>query len=63
MQQEEFEVLESIYPEYISMQNSEGHIKLEIPVEFEMPRPVIIIEEMSLMDKISPQETLNLSST
>ena len=42
------------------MQNSEGHIKLEIPVEFEMPRSVII-EEVTLMDKIPPRETLNLS--
>ena len=42
------------------MQNPEGHIKLEIPVEFEMPRSVII-EEVTLMDKISPRETLNLS--
>lgn len=45
------------------MQNSDGHIKLEIPVEFEMPRSVIIEEDIqrSLMDKISPRETLNLS--
>ena len=42
------------------MQNSEGHIKLEIPVEFELPR-FVIIEEVTLMDKISPRETLNLS--
>jgi E3 ubiquitin-protein ligase RNF14 len=41
------------------MQNSEGHIKLEIPVEFETPRSVIIKEDT--MDKISPRETLNLS--
>jgi E3 ubiquitin-protein ligase RNF14 len=44
------------------MQNSEGHIKLEIPVEFEMPRSVIIdSEKVTMMDKISPRETLNLS--
>jgi hypothetical protein len=42
------------------MQNSEGHIKLEIPVEFGMPRSVII-EEVTLIDKASPRETLNLS--
>ena len=55
--------LQSIYPEYISMQNSEGHIKLEIPVEFETPRSVIIEEVIptSLTDKTSPRETLNLS--
>ena len=45
------------------MQNSEGHIKLEIPVEFETPRSVIIEEVIptSLTDKTSPRETLNLS--
>jgi E3 ubiquitin-protein ligase RNF14 len=42
------------------MQSSEGHIKLEIPVEFEMPRSVIIKED-TMMDEISPRETLNLS--
>ena len=42
------------------MLNSEGHIKLEIPVEFGMPRSVII-EEITLMEKASPRETLNLS--
>ena len=53
------------------MQNSEGHIKLEIPVEFEVPRSVIIedisipISTVSLRgeDKISSEsrETLILS--
>ena len=45
------------------MQNLEGHIKLEIPVEFETPRSVIIEEVIptSLTDKTSPRETLNLS--
>lgn len=42
------------------MQNSEGHIKLEIPVEFGMPRSVVI-EELTPMDNTSPRETLNLS--
>jgi E3 ubiquitin-protein ligase RNF14 len=42
------------------MQNSEGHIKLEIPVEFGVPKSVII-EEVTLMDKTSLRETLNLS--
>lgn len=42
------------------MQNLEGHIKLEIPIEFGMPRSVII-EELTLLDKTSSRETLNLS--
>lgn len=53
------------------MQNSQGHIKLEIPVEFEVPRSVIVEEDIlmspissaptSLEDKISSRETLILS--
>jgi E3 ubiquitin-protein ligase RNF14 len=53
------------------MQNSQGHIKLEIPVEFEAPRSVIVEEDIlmspistaptSLEDKISSRETLVLS--
>ena len=45
------------------MQKSEGHIKLEIPVEFETPRSVIIEEviPISLADRTSPRETLSLS--
>jgi E3 ubiquitin-protein ligase RNF14 len=38
-----------------------GHIKLEIPVEFEVPRS-IIIQEVIPIDKIPPRETLNLSA-
>lgn len=43
------------------MQNSEGHIKLEIPVEFGTPRSVIIKEDTMMDNMISPRETLNLA--
>lgn len=42
LQQEEYEVLESIYPEYVSSQLKDGTLKLEVPVEFDQPRHVII---------------------
>jgi E3 ubiquitin-protein ligase RNF14 len=45
------------------MHNSGGHIKLEIPVEFEMPRSVIIEEDnpiSPLEDKKSLRETLSV---
>ncbi|KAF8168338.1 hypothetical protein B0H34DRAFT_855092 [Crassisporium funariophilum] len=71
LQNEEFEVLESIYPEYISSQNMDGILKLEIPVEFESPVSITIAEDSpssptSMMpespDKKSTSETLVLSA-
>jgi len=44
------------------MQNSGGHIKLEIPVEFEIPRSVIIEEDNPIEDRKSLRETLTLSA-
>lgn len=50
------------------MQNSAGHIKLEIPVEFEMSRAVVIEEDSpistatSLEDRKPLRETLILSA-
>ncbi|KJA25944.1 hypothetical protein HYPSUDRAFT_340249 [Hypholoma sublateritium FD-334 SS-4] len=37
LQREELDVLESIYPEYISSAQPNGHLKFEIPVELEQP--------------------------
>ncbi|KAF9036464.1 hypothetical protein BDZ89DRAFT_1100630 [Hymenopellis radicata] len=42
LQQEEWEVLESIYPDCVSSQICNGSLKLEIPVEFGEPRNVAI---------------------
>ncbi|KAJ2928966.1 hypothetical protein H1R20_g8231, partial [Candolleomyces eurysporus] len=42
LQQEEFEVLESIYPEYVSSQLNDGTLKLEVPVELERNRKLTI---------------------
>lgn len=42
LQLEELEVLESIYPECISSQKSDGTLKLEIPIEFGIPRSVTV---------------------
>ncbi|KAF8971579.1 hypothetical protein BDZ97DRAFT_1252221 [Flammula alnicola] len=42
LQKEEIEVLESIYPEYISSRNSDGILNLEVPVELGSPRFVDI---------------------
>ncbi|KAF9451772.1 RWD-domain-containing protein [Macrolepiota fuliginosa MF-IS2] len=46
MQQQEYEVLESIYPECISSQIRAGLLKLDVPIELGDPRPV----------KVEPQE-------
>ncbi|KAF9014946.1 hypothetical protein BDQ17DRAFT_1385785 [Cyathus striatus] len=42
LQKEEYEVLESIYPECVSGQATDGTLKLEIPIEFESPIDVVI---------------------
>ncbi|KAJ4476743.1 hypothetical protein J3R30DRAFT_3488613 [Lentinula aciculospora] len=42
LQREELEVLESIYPDYLSTDISKGSVKLEIPVELEDPRQVFV---------------------
>ncbi|TFK23127.1 RWD-domain-containing protein [Coprinopsis marcescibilis] len=45
LQSEEFEVLESIYPECVSSQITEGTLKLEVPVEFDGPRKLLIVQD------------------
>ncbi|KAF9535579.1 hypothetical protein CPB83DRAFT_865808 [Crepidotus variabilis] len=46
MQKEEYEVLESIYPEYVSSQSLDGTLKLEIPVEFATAKSVLVSEPL-----------------
>ncbi|KAI0082237.1 hypothetical protein K474DRAFT_1688223 [Panus rudis PR-1116 ss-1] len=48
MQQEEWEVLESIYPDYLSGDPSKGSMKLEIPIEFSQPRSIVSPENKLL---------------
>ncbi|KAH8100545.1 RWD-domain-containing protein [Cristinia sonorae] len=49
LQSEEWEVLASIYPDYVSNNTSRGVLKLEIPIEF--PEPCIVT---SLDEDITP---------
>ncbi|KAF9480441.1 RWD-domain-containing protein [Pholiota conissans] len=44
---EEFEVLESIYPEYISSKTLDGFVKFEIPVELTNSNSIVISEPIS----------------
>ncbi|KAF9042083.1 hypothetical protein BJ165DRAFT_1349187 [Panaeolus papilionaceus] len=53
LQREEYEVLESIYPEFITSTTSDSILKLEIPVEFSEPRTVLISESTSLTPSTS----------
>ncbi|KAF9560213.1 RWD-domain-containing protein [Agrocybe pediades] len=68
MQAEEFEVLESIYPEFISSQNLDGAIKLEIPVQLGGSKSVVISEPAqsaaitSLPTKKLTLQTISLST-
>lgn len=47
LQEEEWEVLQSIYPDYLSGGSTNGTIKIEIPVELSEPRFVVPLEEGS----------------
>ncbi|KAJ3508059.1 hypothetical protein NLJ89_g5962 [Agrocybe chaxingu] len=68
MQKEEFEVLESIYPEYISSQTQEATLRLEVPIELGSSTSVIISEPRSpqpsangLLAKKSTVQTVTLA--
>ncbi|KAL9715726.1 hypothetical protein Ac2012v2_000168 [Leucoagaricus gongylophorus] len=65
MQQEEFEVLESIYPECIASQMSDdGLLALEIPIEFNDTRLVKIVPQVLSSSTISsPRIPYHLSSS
>lgn len=66
LQKEEFDVLESIYPECISSQITEGTLKLEIPIEFEEPRNVNLTKDCpsspTTMSCDRPSESVTLST-
>ncbi|KAF9480439.1 hypothetical protein BDN70DRAFT_894128 [Pholiota conissans] len=53
LQQEEFEVLESIYPEYISKRHSDSRVLLElqVPIGFAVARPIELFEPVSLEER------------
>ncbi|CCM02196.1 uncharacterized protein FIBRA_04276 [Fibroporia radiculosa] len=48
LQEEEWEVLESIYPECVSSDMANGNVKLEIPIEFLEPRSIAVVSDRSL---------------
>ncbi|KAG6885947.1 hypothetical protein C0993_007449 [Termitomyces sp. T159_Od127] len=54
LQHEEYEVLESIYPECISNEMTNKSLRLEIPVEFGAPRIVRVEQDTSLTQCDSP---------
>ncbi|KAI0042668.1 hypothetical protein FA95DRAFT_1635888 [Auriscalpium vulgare] len=47
LQREEWEVLESIFPDCVSSASGNGMKKLEIPVELGDPRPVLVTDDLS----------------
>ncbi|KJA25945.1 hypothetical protein HYPSUDRAFT_64171 [Hypholoma sublateritium FD-334 SS-4] len=63
MQKEEFDVLESIYPEYVSSQTLGGSVKLEIPVEFSSPKSVVLSEHSPWLDAAAQQDRKATSIT
>ncbi|KAF8895056.1 RWD domain-containing protein [Gymnopilus junonius] len=67
MQKEELEVLESIYPEFLSSRSVDRIIKFEIPVEFGILKPVAIAESrqpstLRLSEEKPTLQTLSLSA-
>ncbi|GLB36376.1 putative RWD [Lyophyllum shimeji] len=66
LQREEYEVLESIYPECVSSEITGNSLRLEVPVEFDQSRTVCVVQDEALAtsntSKIDPRMTLSLSS-
>ncbi|TFK41398.1 hypothetical protein BDQ12DRAFT_647377 [Crucibulum laeve] len=64
LQKEEYEVLESIYPECVSSQIIDGSLKLEIPIEFGEPRVVKILQDNAVASSSADTkpETISLST-
>ncbi|EFI28584.1 ring finger protein 14 isoform 2 [Coprinopsis cinerea okayama7 len=61
LQREEFEVLESIYPDCVSSNEiTEGTLKLEVPIEFEGERKVFITQDAVL---VSPTNDLSSNAS
>ncbi|PPR01177.1 hypothetical protein CVT24_006053, partial [Panaeolus cyanescens] len=54
LQKEEYEVLESIYPEFISSTTADAILKLEVPVEFSGSKTTLISE--STLASITPDD-------
>ncbi|KAF8649731.1 hypothetical protein AX16_005503 [Volvariella volvacea WC 439] len=64
LQQEEYEVLESIYPECVSNEFVDSILKLEVPIQFDSARRVTIVADGSLgQSKIGEGNTVSLSLT
>ncbi|KAJ3750098.1 RWD-domain-containing protein [Lentinula detonsa] len=61
LQKEELEVLESIYPDYVSGGISKRSVKLEIPVELASPHQIFIEETTQTGSSTSSIESLTLS--
>ncbi|KAH6917635.1 ring finger protein 14 isoform 2 [Coprinopsis sp. MPI-PUGE-AT-0042] len=64
LQQEEFEVLESIYPECVSSEIIDGSFKLEVPVDFGESKDVVITQgpEVNNSTQEPQYELLSLST-
>ncbi|KAF5355942.1 hypothetical protein D9756_004264 [Leucocoprinus leucothites] len=63
MQREEFEVLESIYPECIASQMNDGMLKLEVPIELCDTRLVEVVPQgLSSSNKLLSSQSLRLST-
>ncbi|KAI0690685.1 RWD-domain-containing protein [Cytidiella melzeri] len=60
LRNEEWEVIQSIYPDYISSSANGGVIKLEIPVELPQPTEVIITAEGDPQPRLQVQKEANI---
>lgn len=58
--EEELQVLESIYPDYI-LESSTESIRLEVPVELGSPRPVLVIAGGSLDSEVPGGSSIKVS--
>ncbi|KAI0728629.1 hypothetical protein C8Q72DRAFT_994450 [Fomitopsis betulina] len=56
LQGEEWEVLESIYPDCVSGDPSSGLVKLEIPIEFPEPKAIHVVEALSTGHSSGPTD-------
>jgi len=57
LQQEEWEVLESIYPDCVSNDSSGSRITLEIPVEFQEQRIISLVDEHAASSPATDRQT------
>ncbi|KAF4605429.1 translation termination inhibitor protein itt1 [Pleurotus pulmonarius] len=61
LQQDELQVLESIYPEYIRRGANDATVELEIPIEFDSPQEVVIHDPSTRDGSLEGTQRLSLT--